>query len=291
MTTGRQLAILYRGPLSSCNYDCAYCPFAKHRSSESELAADREGLQRFVDWVRGPGQGHRLSILFTPWGEALTRRWYREAMVQLSWLPQVARVAVQTNLSGSTRWLDDANRQAIALWTTFHPAEVDYDRFVSRCTSLRNAGIRFSVGVVGTRENMEAAARLRRDLPPTTYVWVNAYKSEGPGYYTEAEVEALTALDSLFPINNQRHASRGHSCQAGLSAITVDGVGDVRRCHFIGDVLGNLHRDALDDMLAARACSNATCGCHIGYVHLDRLGLRRRFGRGLMERIPVEVGG
>ena len=45
------LTILYRGPLASCNYDCAYCPFAKRRESAAELAADRRALERFVDWV------------------------------------------------------------------------------------------------------------------------------------------------------------------------------------------------------------------------------------------------
>ena len=30
----------------------------------------------------------------------------------------------------------------------------------------------------------------------------------------------------------------------------------------------------------------ATCGCHIGYIHLDELGLYEVFGEGLMERIP-----
>ena len=66
------LSVLYRGPLASCNYDCAYCPFAKHRSSEEELAADRAGLRRFVDWVTS-GAAEALEILFTPWGEVLVR--------------------------------------------------------------------------------------------------------------------------------------------------------------------------------------------------------------------------
>ena len=30
--------ILYRGPLSSCNYACDYCPFAKRAESRVELA-------------------------------------------------------------------------------------------------------------------------------------------------------------------------------------------------------------------------------------------------------------
>jgi len=284
-----ELDILYRGPLRSCNYDCGYCPFAKHRSPADELEADRIGLHRFVQWASASRD--TLSILFTPWGEALVRRWYREAMIELSHLPHVRRVAIQTNLSGNTAWLADAERATVALWTTYHPSEVSLPRFVARCHELRDLGVRFSVGIVGTREHADAAQQLRAALPPEIYVWINAYKREGPSYYTAELERAFAGIDPLFPVNNVHHESRGHACGAGYSSFTVDGEGDVRRCHFIGDVLGNLYRDPLPAMLAPRPCTNATCGCHIGYVHLERLGLRRRFGRGLMERIPVEIGG
>jgi len=36
-----KVSILYRGPLSSCNYGGAYCPFAKHTETDDEHAADR----------------------------------------------------------------------------------------------------------------------------------------------------------------------------------------------------------------------------------------------------------
>ena len=49
------LSILYRGPLSSCNYGCAYCPFAKHAETAAELDADRRALERFTDWVSRRG--------------------------------------------------------------------------------------------------------------------------------------------------------------------------------------------------------------------------------------------
>ena len=47
------LSILYRGPLSSCNYACGYCPFAKRTETPGELAHDRACLDRFVGWVGG----------------------------------------------------------------------------------------------------------------------------------------------------------------------------------------------------------------------------------------------
>jgi hypothetical protein len=50
-------------------------------------------------------------------------------------------------------------------------------------------------------------------------------------------------------------------------------------------VLGNLYVDDLDDLLGERPCPASSCGCFIGYVHLDRLGLRPRFGTGLAARM------
>jgi hypothetical protein len=39
-----KLSILYRGPLSSCNYGCDYCPFAKRVETSAEREADRRAL-------------------------------------------------------------------------------------------------------------------------------------------------------------------------------------------------------------------------------------------------------
>ena len=67
----------------------------------------------------------------------------------------------------------------------------------------------------------------------------------------------------------------------------MDGDGTVRRCHFIREPLGNLYAPDFERCLAERPCTNDTCGCHIGYVHLDRLGLYETFGDGVLERVPV----
>src|SRR5215213_7917665 len=101
------LMILYRGPLSSCNYGCQYCPFAKRDETVAQLAGDRAALDRFVEWVKQQGdRGHRISVLFTPWGEALIRPWYQEALVTLTHLPHVPKAAIQTNISCKLDWLD-----------------------------------------------------------------------------------------------------------------------------------------------------------------------------------------
>jgi MoaA/NifB/PqqE/SkfB family radical SAM enzyme len=279
------LSILYRGPLSSCNYACGYCPFAKRTETPAELARDRACLDRFVAWVGGR-TGDAIGVLFTPWGEALVRRWYQEALAALTRMPHIVKAAVQTNLSCKLDWVEGCDKTKLGLWCTFHPAETTRDRFLAKCLDLYARGVRFSVGVVGLKEHLAEIDALRHELPADVYLWVNAFKRE-PDYYTPDMVDDLTRIDPLFPWNNQYHPSRGESCRAGSTVISVDGDGTVRRCHFVKTPIGNLYDPAFESCLAERPCPNESCGCHIGYVHLDRLGLHERFGTGVLERVPL----
>ncbi len=278
------LSILYRGPLSSCNYDCAYCPFAKRRESKAELDHDRDCLERFIRWVGG--RGDEIGVLFTPWGEALVRRWYQEAIATLTRMPHVRKAAIQTNLSCRLDWVEACDKAKLALWCTFHPSETTRDRFLTQCRDLRDRGVRFSVGVVGMKEHLDEIARLRESLPPDIYLWANAYKRE-PDYYSAEMIEDLIRIDPLFPLNRCYHASRGESCRAGRSVISVDGDGTVRRCHFVKEPIGNIYEPGFEECLVERPCPNESCDCHIGYVHLDRLKLYETFGDGILERVPV----
>lgn len=279
------LTLLYRGPLASCDYDCPYCPFAKRRDTPEQLRADRAALERFTAWVREQRAGS-LAVLFTPWGEGLTRSWYREAIVRLSHLPQVRRVAIQTNLSARTGWLAAADRGKAALWCTFHPGQTPYDRFLARTRELAALGVRFSVGVVGLPEHLAAARRLRAELPEEHYLWVNA--AEGRTY-TDEEAARWTALDPLFPFSRHPHRSAGLPCRTGESVVSVDGEGTVRRCHFVPAPLGNLYDGSFRAALAPRPCPLAVCDCHIGYVHLESLPLYDVFAGGVLERVPAVI--
>lgn len=277
--------ILYRGPLSSCNYGCTYCPFAKRRETRDELDVDRRALERFVGWVENTPDVR--GVLFTPWGEALIRPWYHEAFERLTALAHIERVSAQTNLGYNPAWLARCDRQKTALWCTYHPTETDQDRFLARCAVLDEMGVRYSVGAVGIRERIADIETLRARLRPGVYLWVNAFKREH-AYYAEDDVERLSQVDPLFPINMIRFASLGRSCLTGESVVSIDGRGDVRRCHFIQDVIGNIYDQPLHSMLTPRACTADTCGCHIGYIYLEELGLDVVFREGILERIPGE---
>ncbi len=280
------LTILYRGPLSSCNYACPYCPFAKRRESRAEQEADRLALARFVGWVAR--RTAPTSVFFTPWGEALVRHWYREALVELSRLEHVHRVAIQTNLHAPVDALRHADRQKLALWCTYHPGEVPRARFLRQCAKLDELGLDYSVGVVGLREHFDEIEALREALPASRYLWINAYK-RSPGYYDVEDIARLARIDPHFSTNTIRHPSRGRRCRTGESVVSVDGSGDMRRCHFVDEVIGNIYADEVTDALRPRPCPNATCGCHIGYVHMNDLGLYDVYAGGLLARIPASV--
>ncbi|MDT0265170.1 STM4011 family radical SAM protein [Streptomyces sp. DSM 44915] len=279
------LTILYRGPLASCDYDCPYCPFAKRRDTTAQLRADRAALERFTGWATARPE-ERLSVLFTPWGEGLTRSWYRRALVDLSHQPHVERVAIQTNLSCRTDWLAEADLDTVALWCTYHPGQTPYERFLDKTRRLAELGVRFSVGMVGLPEHLARARRLRAALPSHVYLWVNAADGHR---YTDEQAATWTELDPLFPFSREPHRSAGRPCRTGETVISVDGEGTVRRCHFVKAELGNLYDGSYRAALAPRACPLAVCDCHIGYVHLETLPLYDAFAGGVLERVPTEA--
>lgn len=281
-----KLTVLYRGPLSSCNYGCDYCPFAKHRETRAEHETDRRALERFVNWVAQRGQDE-ISVFFTPWGEALIRRRYHQAFASLSHQPHVRKVAIQTNLSCSLSWVEACDKDRIALWATYHPSQIARERFLAKCRELDRRGVRYSVGMVGLRDYVTEIEAMRAALPSHVYLWINAYKRV-PGYYPMEIVERFTAIDPLFPINNTRHPSEGRPCRAGETVISVYGDGTAQRCHFIKQPIGNIYEAGFEQTLKPRPCTNATCDCHIGYVHLQPLGLDEVFGDRILERIPSE---
>lgn len=278
------LTLLYRGSLSSCNYSCSYCPFAKRREARAQLARDAVQVARFVAWAQA--HGGPLRIFFTPWGEALVRRHYREAVRLLAALPHVEQVAVQTNLSGPLSWLADAPAGKARLWCTYHPDQTTLARFVERCRRLRAMGVPHSVGVVARREHYAAIRALREALPADAAIWLNAYDRRGRDYYGVQDLAWLGSIDPWFHHSVAPGSSLGSACRAGEELLSVDGDGELRRCHFIPQRLGNLYADALPQILRPRPCSKRHCDCYIGYAHRRDLPFHEAFGDGVLVRLP-----
>ncbi|MGG4396575.1 STM4011 family radical SAM protein [Paenibacillus thiaminolyticus] len=279
--------LYYRGKLSSCNYSCPYCPFSKTKDNRETLAQDKRQLETFIGWIRAQEEaGHRLALFFNPYGEALIHRWYREAMIELSELPHIEKVAIQTNLSCRLDWTERLNRDKAAFWITYHPGQTSRVGFLSQCMRLYEQGISFSVGTVGVRSAFDAIEEIRRLLPEDVYVWVNAYKDQ-PDYYTAEEVKRLQGVDPYFAINLRDYDSLGRPCAAGETVFYVQGSGIVKRCYQDRRVIGHLYRDGLEGLAAERACGMKNCGCYIGYIHMPELELNTTYAGGLLERIPM----
>ena len=105
------------------------------------------------------------------------------------------------------------------------------------------------------KEHAAAIDALRQALPSHIYLWINAYKRR-TDYYTAADLARFEAVDPLFPMNNQYHPSVGRACRAGYTAISVDGDGTMRRCHFIKTPIGNLYDSSFERALRPEPCTN-----------------------------------
>lgn len=264
------LSVLYRGPLSSCNFACGYCPFAKRKETRPQLARDRTALLRFVEWIARERE-HQWRIVVTPWGEALVRKWYREAIRNLSHFPHVRSVGAQTNLSGPIDWAQDADFGRLYFWAAYHPGQMDRDRFLAKVRRLRKWGVRLSVGMVGVPDHLPEAQQLRAVLPKDVSMWINPQLPRSRPCTAE-ELEEWSRIDPEFGESSRRQLSRGRECYSGETTFTVDGEGDMRRCHFVSEVIGNIHNSDWLYALRPRVCPRLTCDCYLGTSQLkDRV--------------------
>jgi MoaA/NifB/PqqE/SkfB family radical SAM enzyme len=278
----KSLALVWRGPLKSCNYACPGCPFAKRRPTRDALAKDRRDLGAFVRFVESTGVW-ALEILLAPYGEALLWPWYQEALAHLSQLPQVRRVAIQSNGSAPSDFVAHANLARLLLCMAWHPTEISRPVFRQRVLALHRRGVRLSVGAVAIPAHLDEVEALRRELPAELPMWINAEKP--PRRHPAEAAARWTAIDPLFPLDARPPPSKGCACATGETALFVDGAGDLRRCPFVPKVLGNLYTDELSAILAAHPCPRARCDCYIGYAHRPELRLREVFGPDLLGRL------
>jgi hypothetical protein len=283
------LLVLFRTRLEWCNYTCGYCPWnATVKKVPAEVFHnDEQRLRRILDRVSELPQP--VEFFITPKAEYLVLPYWRAAVGRLLDLPQVRRVTVQTNLSFDlAAFLDSVNARKLALWTTYHPTEVsatELESLHAKWRLLQERGVLFSVGSVGTHENLPHLHRLRQRLDRSVYLWVNAYQRE-PNYYTAEQLAEIRAMDPYFDLNNQHFPSLGQPCTAGQQAVYLDDEGDLRRCFFVGTVLGNLFRDGWRTLNAPEPCPRESCHCYVGHMHIVELGFRNLYGDNLAVRIP-----
>ena len=263
-----------------------------NENEEPQVENDRSlrtefGSSSFSSSSFGPTQ--RLSVLFTPWGEALHRVRYQKALRALALMPHVAFVGIQTNLSIAPTWASDLPATALeklGLWATCHPTETSVRSFISRVQRALDLGVGLSIGVVATKEHLDLVDDFAKALLGigTSLQWINAYKRgyrTPRDYYYPAELARLAELDPWFANDLLGERSAGRPCDTGTSTISIDGDGEVTRCHFTKRRLGNLYIDDLSNILAPEGTNNPCplleCNCFQGYVHLTDTSLHDTF--------------
>lgn len=276
-----KLGLVYRGALRTCNYRCGYCPVPRARGSAAEEARDAAGLERLLG-LAAARRDDALSILLAPRGEALVHARWRRAVLRLAELPQVRRVAVQTNLSCDASWLRDAPAGKVELWASFHPTETTAAAFARRCAALGGLGVRASAGAVAIPAHLEVVEELRRRLPADVYLWLN--RRHGAAPLAAPALARARRIDPWYVPSPPR--SRGRPCDAGSAVLFVDGDGTVHRCLGVPAPRGNAFEAPLEALVRPpEPCPAPVCRCWLGWVHLRPLGLGEVFGDGL-SRIP-----
>jgi hypothetical protein len=253
---------------------------------KNHLADCEMELKRFTRWV-GHQDDDEFSLLFVPRGEALMFPWYQQQLVALSHYENIHNITCQTNLSYDPGWLDNADKNTLVLWITYHPFKTSVSDFLKKCSYLLTHNINFSVGVVGITEFIDTIKVLREKLPERIYVWVNAYKDKA-NYYTDNLIKAFTHIDPYFEINLYNYDNYNKSCAAGEISFFISANGDVQRCYQDRKILGNIYKNELNEMRTSRPCSMEMCTCFIGYINIPRLDLGRIYGDNVISRIPLE---
>src|SRR5262249_56388044 len=111
--------------------------------------------------------------------------------------------------------------------------------------------------------------------------------SGGRNYYRPEERELIRGVDPLFDLNDQHFPSMGRPCTAGSHAVYLDDEGDLRRCFFVGDVIGNLFRDGWATLPPPTSCPVATCHCYVGHMHVLELDFPAIYRKHLPPPIPL----
>ena len=276
--------ILYRGSLKSCKYHCSYCPFSKHPVSERELEKDRG---QWLSFIRTLEEKHWDvgALMVVPYGEAMLYRWYWEGLAQVSSMPGIEAVGIQTNLSFSgERFLDcyaaaDGRFEKLRLWATFHPEMTDVSEFARRCEVFVKAGVQICAGAVGVPEHLDLIRLLRKKLPGSVYLWMNRMDGLGRAY-TGAEVEAFRALDPYFGRELLLPEADGEKC---YNRLFVEGNGRLHTCN-ISPMLHETWADA--ETFPAPVCRRRRCSCYLAYGGRQEIVNEMLFGPWPLFRIP-----
>lgn len=278
--------LYYRGALKSCNYGCYYCPFAKRASSERELEKDKALLLKFCNYIIDNTFEIPITLLFTPYGEALLHDYYIDAFAMLSRCANIAKVSCQTNLSFDAEHFIDrideggGDLSKIALWSTFHPTETRADIFLSKLHYLCRYII-LSAGAVADPSSISDIVDMANNMPEGVYFWLNKMAKMGRRY-TEEELKIFKGLYPLFQLELSRFKADIDRCAGGSESLFIDEAGGCYACNMSGIKLGSIY----SGYTKPNDCKGR-CDCFLAYSNRDDIYELQQLGRFKQLRILI----
>ncbi len=278
--------ISYRGYAKDCNYSCSYCPFVKEKQASSEifnkenLDKDEKYLNKFVNFIKNTKFENTVSILFTPYGEALTKSYYLKALAKLSQLNHIESVSCQTNASFVAKNFlsfleqEKADFNKIALWASFHPSMITAEDFSNNINILSNK-ISLSVGCVDFIKNKDKIVLLSQLLLPSIYLWVN--KAEGNfkrNNIQGIEIFDFSKIDPLYKFEKENFTCDINKCSAGIDSLFVKEDGKTFLCHTCKEKIGNIYEDFSTEI---KRKSTGKCTCYLSYCYRTDINFPQSF--------------
>ncbi|SNT24883.1 Hydroxymethylpyrimidine pyrophosphatase [Anaerovirgula multivorans] len=298
--------IYYRGYLSSCNYTCYYCPFAKKKHSKIEIQKDIQALENFFDFIQKTIFDSDISIFFTPYGEGLVHTYYMDYLVKFARLGKIKYISIQTNLSFDPKLFlsklqeKEVSLDKIKLWASFHPTMVSAKHFAEKANYLHKY-LDISVGMVAIPGTIDKILELKQELDPNVYLWLNA-QSRQKNKYSAEDIRVLKHIDPLFEyeLNTIRLKSTNtkqilnpsiklyEKCSASRSSFFLEANGDVLPCHVNKKILYNIYHSQSESSNYKFTCTRKICDCYLAYSNLEKTKLENFFGELLPVRIPFK---
>lgn len=295
-----ELLILLSPNYPKCNVNCSYCAYrrGRHQNKKREIVENLRMLRGMYIYARIEKKLEKQSIpktlFFVPSAELFISKFYRNMFIRLLNSPSISRCCFQTNLCWDIEgFLNRIDTSKLMLWVTFHPdqyTEQQKDQFYNNISILHNRGIKFSVGVVATKNRIKHLQEYKKTFNELgAYMWINGVKGIG-SYYSDKEKEIICSLDNMAQYEVELVQSRGLECSAGKDAIFIDPYGNIRRCvHVRKPRMGNILKDNISPSQNSTPCPMDYCGCFISYMILKKPEFSRIFGNTMICRLPLHA--
>lgn len=251
-----------------CNYKCPYCPQTHDRFARigkyAAHAFDNYPLAKWVNAFSYHFQERRLSLVITGGEPMLDRENMVPLLKQLTAMPAVECIRIDTNASGKLDNFKEVDPEKIILNCSYHPSQVSKESFLNAIKQLLYFG--YKIGMVnfimGT-DNFDIFKKVKEEIFELG-IPINPnpqFNLEGP-YSTEHLAvlkEELPRADFLY--KTQGLSPYGNKCLFPSLAYQMDQTGKIHvGCH--PQASGSFFENSLPPtFIGPVPCPNNSCMC------------------------------